>query len=250
MPELPEVEIQVQTLQRLRRQTIRAARSHDPKLRLPRSLAGKRIERIWRRGKYIVFDLCSGRGKASARTHLLAHLRMTGWFQFRPPDRFCRAEIRTTRETIYFEDQRRFGVLESLTPKELADRLGRLGPEPFDPGFSLDRVRASRRAIKLVLLDQERVAGLGNIYASESLWRARIHPRRAANRLGDDAARLLVRGIRRSLRKAIAYGPKIFEVQGFAVYDREGETCGRCGRPVRRIVQGQRSTFFCPACQS
>ena len=105
------------------------------------------------------------------------------------------------------------------------------------------------RPVKVALLDQKLVAGVGNIYASESLWRARINPRRRADRLRPEEMRALERGIVTSLRKAIRYGPRIFEVQQFAVYERAGEPCRRCGTAIRRTMQAQRSTYCCPLCQ-
>jgi formamidopyrimidine-DNA glycosylase len=241
MPELPEVQIQVNQLRRLRGQRIVAVRSRDPKIRLPRWLIGQRIGRIHRRGKYIIFDLSNGR-------HLLAHLRMTGGFEFDEPPKW-RAAIFTNDGTLYFEDSRRFGVLESVSDRQLHARLAGLGPEPLSKGFDVRRVGQTSRAIKVALLDQHLVAGLGNIYASESLWRARINPRRPANRLQAHELSALRRGIRDAMRKAIGYGPRIFEVQQFAVYGRTGKPCRRCGTPIRRFVQAQRSTYFCSKCQ-
>jgi formamidopyrimidine-DNA glycosylase len=242
MPELPEVEIQVRQLaRRIRGARIRSLRVRDSKLRLPASLVGRRIRRVWRRGKFIIFDLDDGR-------HLVAHLRMTGWFEFREPARY-RAAIVTNRSTAYFTDSRRFGVLQAVSARELAAILRPLGPEPLENGCDASRLTRTGRAVKVALLDQHLLAGIGNIYASESLWRARIHPRRRANRLDAMELRRLRRGIVTALRKGIAYGPRIFEVQQFAVYDRVGRPCRRCGALIRRIVQAQRSTFFCPSCQ-
>lgn len=234
MPELPEVEIQVRQLRRkLRGSKILHVDVRDQKLRLPSSLIGRRIERVWRRGKFIIFDLDDDR-------HLLAHLRMTGWFEFREPRRY-RAAIVTSRGTAFFEDSRRFGVLAVV--KNL-DAIHHLGPEPF-ADFELP----TKRPVKVALLDQRLVAGIGNIYASESLWRAGIHPRRQANRLSAAEFVRLRKGIAAALRQGIGYGPRIFTMQQFAVYERVGKPCRRCGTPIRRIVQAQRSTVFCPGCQ-
>src|SRR5205085_10144628 len=98
-------------------------------------------------------------------------------------------------------------------------------------------------------LDQTLIAGIGNIYACESLWRARLDPRRRADRLREMELRRLRRSIGAALRKGIAYGPRIFDVQEFYVYDREGQACRRCRTKIRRITQAQRSTWFCPQCQ-
>jgi formamidopyrimidine-DNA glycosylase len=241
MPELPEVQIQVNQLRRLRGRRIVAVRSRDPKIRLPRQLIGQRIGRIHRRGKYIIFELSNG-------GYLLAHLRMTGGFEFDEPPKW-RAAIFTNDGTVYFEDRRRFGVLESVSDRQLRARLAVLGPEPLSERFDVRRVGQTSRPIKVALLDQHLVAGLGNIYASESLWRARINPRRRANRLKAHELNALLRGIRDALRKAINYGPRIFDVQQFAVYGRVGKPCRRCGVRIRRVVQAQRSTYFCPNCQ-
>jgi formamidopyrimidine-DNA glycosylase len=241
MPELPEVEIQVRLLRRqLRGAQIRAVRVRDRKLRFPSSLVGRRIERVLRRGKFIVFDLDNGR-------HLLAHLRMTGWFEFEEPVRY-RVAIVTNRVTAFFSDDRRFGVLKEVSSRELAGVLDALGPDALLAG-DLSGLRRTNRAVKVALLDQRLLAGIGNIYASESLWRAGIHPRRRADRLSTTELRRLRKGIVAALRRGIGYGPRIFEVQQFSVYDRAGKTCLRCGTVVRRFVQAQRSTFFCPGCQ-
>ena len=242
MPELPEVQILVNQLApRLKRARIRAVELRDPKIKLDRRLVGRIIHRVRRQGKNIVIDLSGG-------LHLLVHLRMTGWFEFERPQRY-RAAIRTTRATIYFDDPRRLGTMQVVTPEQLAHALQGLGPDPLRAGSDLSGLRTTSRPIKVALLDQRLVAGVGNIYASESLWRAQISPRRRADRLKPAELRRLSRAIVASLRGAIAYGPRIFEVQQFAVYGRDGKPCRRCGRIIRRLVQAQRSTYFCPRCQ-
>ena len=242
VPELPEVQILVNQLApRLARARIRAVEVRDPKIKLRHDVAGRLVLRVWRGGKNIVFDLSGG-------LHLLVHLRMTGWFEFEKPARY-RAAIRTSRGTAYFEDSRRLGVMQVVTPLELRGVLKRLGPDPLVDGGDLSRLRSTARPVKIALLDQWLVAGVGNIYASESLWRARLNPRRLANRLRPAELRALQRGVATTLRKAVRYGPRIFEAQRFAVYDREGKPCRRCGAVIRRIIQAQRSTYFCPQCQ-
>jgi formamidopyrimidine-DNA glycosylase len=242
MPELPEVQILVDQLASLLvGADIKAVEVRDPKIKLVRNVVGRKIQGVRRRGKNIIFDLSGG-------LHLLVHLRMTGWFEFVEPKRY-RAAIRTGKLTAYFEDGRRFGVMEVLTAAELQRVLGALGPDPLDGRCNLSRLAKTARPIKVALLDQRLAAGIGNIYASESLWRARIDPRRRSNRLRPLEWKALQRGITKSLRKAINYGPRIFEVQRFTVYDREGKPCRRCGTPIRRIVQAQRSTFYCLRCQ-
>jgi formamidopyrimidine-DNA glycosylase len=242
MPELPEVQILVNQLAaRLAGARIKEVEVRDAKIKLAHEIAGRKIQRVRRRGKNIIFDMSSG-------LHLLVHLRMTGWIEFVEPQHY-RAAIRTGKGTAYFADGRRFGVMEVLTSPELQEVLDMLGPDPIADRCDLSRLAKTSRPIKVALLDQRLVAGVGNIYASESLWQARINPRRQSNRLRDAELRALQRGIVRSMRKAINYGPRIFEVQQFAVYDREGRSCRRCGTRIRRIVQAQRSTFFCPRCQ-
>src|SRR2546426_1040574 len=160
MPELPEVEIQARQLSaRLRGAIIRRVEVRDPKLRLPGTIARRAIARIWRRGKYIVFDFDDGR-------HLLAHLRMTGWFEFDRPARY-RIALVTSRGTVYFTDNRRLGVLRIVSSRVLADILGPLGPDPLTDGWNLARLNGTSRPVKVALLDQRLVAGIGNIYASE-----------------------------------------------------------------------------------
>ena len=242
MPELPEVQILVNELgPRLEQARIQEMEVRDVKIKLLQNVVGRKILRIWRRGKNIIFDL-------SGELHLLVHLRMTGWFEFAEPKRY-RVAIRTGKGTAYFEDGRRFGVMQVMTPSELQLALGALGPDPIVDGCDLSRLRQTSRPVKVALLDQRLVAGVGNIYASESLWRARIDPRRRAAHLRLEEVRALERAVVMSLRKAIKYGPRIFEMQRFAVYEQAGKPCRRCGTIIRRIIQAQRSTYFCAKCQ-
>jgi formamidopyrimidine-DNA glycosylase len=242
MPELPEVQILVNKLApRLQGARIRNVEVRDPKIKIAPGIVGRTIQRVWRRGKYIIFNL-------SGDLHLLVHLRMTGWFEFTEPKRY-RVAIRTGRDTVYFEDRRRFGVMRVLRPAQLQRILNALGPDPLMNSCDLSLLIKTSRALKVALLDQQLIAGVGNIYASESLWRARINPRKPANQLTASEVRALQRAILASMRKAIGYGPRIFEVQRFAAYEREGKACRRCGTGIRRIVLAQRSTYFCPDCQ-
>ena len=242
MPELPEVEIVVRQLRRhLRGRTLDRVEICDPKIqRLPR-LTGRRIERIHRRAKLIILDL---RGPL----HLVIHLRMTGWFEFVRPARY-RLALQAGATTAFFTDSRRFGTVELLSTAALTTKLAKLGPEPFQTD-SLRLLQRTNRPIKIALLDQALVAGVGNIYASESLWRARLNPRRPAHRLKPADWRRLQRCLVAALRQGIGYGPRIFAVQKFFAYDRAGHPCRRCRTPIRRIVLAQRSTFYCPHCQA
>jgi formamidopyrimidine-DNA glycosylase len=239
MPELPEVEIQVRELRRrLRGQRIRQVLSRDPKISLPHDLTGLRIQNVTRRAKNIIIHLGDGR-------YLLVHLRMTGWFVFGEPPKW-RVAIATRKATAFLEDSRRFGTVKVVS--SLAE-FGKLGAEPLAGDFDPRALRRTSRAIKMALLDQALVAGVGNIYASESLWRARINPRRKAHRLADRELRALQRGLVAAMRKALAYGSRIFQVQEFYAYGRTGKPCRRCRTPIRQFTQAQRTTFWCPRCQ-
>ena len=257
MPELPEVEHAARVLRAAiaGRRIVRVRVLH-PSLRrkLPpsaqRRLAGRVVQHVVRRGKHQVLHLDDGAA-------LVAHFRMTGdWAVGRvddPRERYARAELELDDGTrVTLADSR---ALATLTlADDPADVLPALGPEPDDPSLTPASLAASlarrRGAIKPALLDQRIIAGVGNIYAAEALWRARIDPRTPARSLG--AARLgrLIGAIRTVLRRAPAgrYQTDV-SVSRWNVYDREGLTCRRCGGTVKRIVQAGRSTYFCPKCQ-
>ena len=242
MPELPEVEICMRELsRRLRGKTILAIEVRDDRIKLSRTLVGQKILEISRRGKFIIFRLADDR-------RILVHLGMTGWFEFTAPPGF-RMAIITEDGSAYFEDPRRFGKVHAVSAAQQQAILAKLGTEPLAPGFNLSALNKTKRPIKIALLDQRLIAGLGNIYTSESLWRAGIDPRRRADQLREDEWRRLRGSISAVLRKAIAFGPRIYELQKFAVYDREDKPCRRCHTPIRRILLGGRSTYFCPRCQ-
>jgi formamidopyrimidine-DNA glycosylase len=275
MPELPEVEtIRRQLAAKVAGTTIVQAEVLDPLWCAPRSprdveraLRGRRIERLGRRGKYLLLGL-EGDG------FLVMHLRMTGnllWVR-REDDVAGRSHLRVrlaldSGARILFVDLRRFGtgiVVEGRAALE--DYLGsRLGPEPLDPAFTPDVLReraGGRRApVKAFLLDQSRVAGIGNIYADEALWRARIHPLKPAGRLRRPEIERLRDGIVGALEAGIeASGASIDryrDVNGergemqerFLVHRREGEPCPRCGARVVKLRAAGRGTYVCPRCQ-
>jgi formamidopyrimidine-DNA glycosylase len=242
MPELPEVEICARLLSaRLRGRTIRRVSIPDNKIHLPRDLAGHQITDIYRRGKFIVLRFDDDR-------RVLVHLGMTGWFEFTVPRRHRLAFV-TENGGAYFEDPRRFGKALLVSAAQQEKILAKLGPEPLALGFDLNCLKKTQRAIKVALQDQQLIAGIGNIYASEALWRAGIYPARRADRLRDDELLRLRTSIVRVLRQAIAYGPRIYEVQRFMVYGRKGEPCQRCRTPIQRTVLGGRSAYLCPRCQ-
>ena len=274
MPELPEVETVRRRLEpalvgrRLDRVEIhdsRLTRPHDP-LEVAAELTGECVGAVDRRGKYLVVRFESGRA-------LLIHLRMTGSLRHVPAgsaldaDGYTRAvvDLDDGSEVLY-RDVRRFGTWLLTEPDEVEPYLdARLGGEPLAPAFTTRRLAdalAGRRApVKAVILDQRRLAGVGNIYADEALWRARVHPLRPAGELDEEELRALHRGIRAALKAGIArQGATLRDYRTpdgdsgrmqheFKVYGREGEPCERCGHPIEKIRAGGRGTWFCPNCQ-
>lgn len=273
MPELPEVETVRRMLEaHVLGRTVRSVQLSGARLReavppgLPRQLRGRTLTGVRRHGKYLLLDLSGG-------LTLVSHLGMSGrWLFYRePPVRpllHVHARIAFRDESqLWFEDPRRFGVLRAVpTGRLAADRsLGRLGPDPVatpPTGAALEALaRGARVSAKTFLLDQRRIAGVGNIYASEILHRARVDPRRLAGRLRAPEWRAVASEMTKVLNEAIARMGTTFSMyrtlwnepgtygERLLVYDRADEPCRRCRTPIRRVVQGQRSTFFCPACQ-
>jgi formamidopyrimidine-DNA glycosylase len=295
MPELPEVETVARDLQRwVAGATIsgaevrwdRTIRHPQPPERFVAEISGATIRRVSRRAKTVLLHLEDGRVMTVA-------LRMTGALIVTPPgtppDPYARVTfaLEDGRELRY-RDVRKFGRV-GLWPggglrsigagrgdrsRKVAEggrryRIGEVfsghGPEPLSRGFTAERFaeRLSRRSarLKTLLLDQAFIAGVGNIYADEALWRARLHPLRGADSLDEREIRRLHRAIRRVLREGIANRGSSFSdyvgadgepgqnAERLAVYRRTEQPCYRCGRPIRRIVVGQRSTHFCPRCQ-
>jgi formamidopyrimidine-DNA glycosylase len=271
MPELPEVETVRSTLApALEGRTIVAAQILDSRLTRPEEplivaaeLVGERIAAVERRGKYLVVRFESGRV-------LLIHLRMTGTLRLGSldGDPYRRAVVRLDDGSdVAYRDVRRFGTWLLLEPDESGPYLAaRLGREPLERAFTtkeLARLLAGRRApVKAVLLDQRVVPGLGNIYADEGLWYARIHPLRRASTLELDEVAAVRRGIRRALRAGIIRqgatlsdyrtpaGARGAMQHEFRVYGRLGEPCLRCGAPIEKTRAGGRGTWFCPVCQA
>jgi formamidopyrimidine-DNA glycosylase len=253
----------------VRGRRITALAVYEPRLRwriprdLPRKVAGQRIVRVGRRAKYLLLGLESGT--------LLLHLGMSGNLRVVPATtpRLAHDHFDLVLDSglaLRFNDPRRFGSLlyTSGEPRE-HPLLERLGPEPFSAAFDADylyRITRGRRvAIKQLLMNSQLVVGVGNIYASEALFRARLRPGRAARSLTRADAARLVRSVRAVLRQAISKGgttlrdylgadgaPGYFR-QRLYVYERRGRPCRRCGTPVRAMTQGQRSTYYCPTCQ-
>lgn len=267
MPELPEVETTRRGIQRaLSARRIERLHIYERRLRwpiaaeLPDAVAGQRILSIGRRAKYILLNLEQG--------SLILHLGMSGSLRLRASaspllkhDHY--ALVFDAGPELRFHDPRRFGSLHYTREDPARHPLLRtLAPEPFEPAFDAEylwRITRGRRvAIKHVLMNGQLVTGVGNIYASEALFRARINPRRQARRITRPEAARLVRAVRATLRSAIRAGgttlrdyvgtggdPGAFR-QKLYVYERDGQPCRVCGTPIRRITQGQRSTYFCP----
>jgi formamidopyrimidine-DNA glycosylase len=274
MPELPEVEtIRLRLAPVLTGRRFDAVQIFDPRLTRPEppevvanALEGEQVADVRRRGKYLVVGFESGR-------HLLVHLRMTGNVLHPAPDGarddpHVRAVVTLDNGSdVVYRDVRRFGTWELLEPGELDAyfQARRLGREPLERAFTaaaLGQALAGRRApVKAALLDQRAAAGMGNIYADEALWYARIHPLTPAGTLGEREVAELRKGIRKALELGIArQGATLRDYRGadgrrgrmqheFRVYGRAGEPCPRCGTPIEKIRAGGRGTWYCPNCQ-
>ena len=275
MPELPEVELVARSLDRLLRgrsivaaRLLRAGLSPETSPRsFARRLRGAQFEFAGRRGKHVLLHL----GGAQV---LITHLRMTGRFLLLPAER----ELPTHTHALFrlddgrrlvFTDQRHFGMMKLVRTVELHEtkELRSLAPEPFAAEFTPDYLNRTlsrtRRALKEVLLDQTKVTGLGNIYAAEVLFLARVNPFVAAAELSRRRVPRLHRAILEVLNESIAHGSTMNvdpeNIDGsyyggayegrWRVYDREGEPCPACRTPIRRVTHAGRSTYFCPRCQ-
>lgn len=272
MPELPEVETIVSDLRpHVVGRTVVDVVSYDPRV-VPQGsddfrmrVLGQRIENLRRRAKYIVAGLASGE-------RLVVHLRMTGRLLLRPEgapeDRFTRLIlVFDDGQVLRYADQRHLGRVLVMTAAEWSAREARLGPEPLSESFTLEEFAAMlakhKGAIKPLLLDQSFLSGVGNIYADEALFEARLHPLRAASSLTPAEVARLYAGIRLVLERAIANRGTTFsdyrDARGqpgrnqfaLTVYQRAGQPCPQqCGGVVERARVGGRGTYFCPKCQS
>jgi len=270
MPELPEVETTRRGIEpHAVGRKIVALEVHEPRLRwrvsddMPELVAGQRVVHAKRRAKYLLLELESGT--------LMLHLGMSGSLRVLPADtpRLTHDHfdlLLDSGSTLRFNDPRRFGSLHYITgdPNEhplLAD----LAPEPLDPGFNAEYLwqttRGRRVTIKQLLMNSKLVVGVGNIYASEALFRARVRPRRQARSLSRVEVTRLTQAVRTVLAMAIRVGgttlrdyvgadglPGYFR-QKLYVYERASQPCRNCGTSLRQFTQGQRSTYYCPTCQ-
>ena len=273
MPELPEVEtvrarlapaVVGRRFERVEIRDARLTRPEDP-LVVAAELVGERVAALERRGKYLVFWFESGRG-------LLVHLRMTGGFRLAggnglPDDPYVRAVVTLDDGSdVAYRDVRRFGTWLLLEPGEEESYLAeRVGDEPLDALFTAarlgERLAGRRTSLKAALLDQRTLAGMGNIYVDEALWRARLNPLRAASGLDRAELRRLHRGIRAALEHGLArQGSTLRDYRlpdgsggsmqdEFRVYGRRDEPCDRCGTPIAHTQVAGRTTWFCPTCQ-
>jgi formamidopyrimidine-DNA glycosylase len=273
VPELPEVETVRRQLEpalvgrRFERVEINDSRLVRPlePLEVAAELEGERVAAVERRGKYLIVRFESGRV-------LLIHLRMTGSLRHvrggaLQDDPHRRAVVRLDDGSdVTYRDVRRFGTWVVVEPPDVAPYLdARLGPEPLERSFSAsqlaERLAGRRAPIKAALLDQRTLAGMGNIYVDEALWRAKIHPLTPAAALDRDEVQRLTRAIKDALRAGIArQGATLRDYarpdggsgsmqHEFKVYGRDGEPCDRCGTPIEKIRAGGRGTWFCPFCQ-
>ena len=274
MPELPEVEsVRRRLAPVLEGRVFETVRIADPRLTRPldplevaHELDGERIALVDRRGKYLIFRFESGRA-------LLVHLRMTGSFLTSTdgtplPDDAHRRAVVTLDDgsAVAYRDVRRFGTWLLLEPDEVDTYVdARVGREPLATAYRAkhlaERLAGRRAPVKAAILDQRTVAGVGNIYADEALWRARIHPLTQAEKVNAEEVQALYKGIRESLRAGIRRqgstlrdyrlpdGTEGGAQHEFKVYGRGGEPCERCGTPIDKIRVAGRGTWFCPTCQ-
>lgn len=269
MPELPEVETTRSGLEpRLRGKTLAAVKIRDARLRWPipgdinARLSGRRLSSIKRRGKYLLFDF--------GGLFQLVHLGMSGSLRLvgsdEPPAVHDHVDwLFKDGETLRLRDPRRFGAVLLTDDPDSHPLLAHLGPEPLTSDFTSEHLHAACRgrktSIKNLIMDSRIVVGVGNIYASESLFRAGIRPGRAAGRLTRAECTRLVEAIKTTLQNAVNAGGSSLrdyvaadgELGYFQlhtkVYDRTGQPCKACGTPIKKLATGQRSTFYCPVCQ-
>jgi formamidopyrimidine-DNA glycosylase len=278
MPEMPEVEVTRRGIDApLRGARVLSARLGKP-LRwplgvAPESLAGRRIGPVTRRGKYLWLPLAAAAAEAAASGGLLLHLGMSGSLALTdgaaPPGPHDHFDLVTTGGTLRLTDPRRFGAVvwsASLADDPAAKMLASLGAEPFDPALTDASFHAAlhrhRAAVKTVLLGGTVVVGAGNIYACEALHAAGIHPMLRCDRISRPRAARLLAALRATLAQALDLGGSTLrdfrDAHGVSggfqdqagVYGRAGQACRRCGGLVRRIVQGQRATYYCAGCQT
>ncbi len=271
MPELPEVEVIKEGLnKKLRNRVIRGVniifKGSIKNISLPlfgKRIMGKSFKKVSRRGKFLIHSLDDG-------SFLIIHLRMTGQLIYCPSNEkidkhACLIFTLDNNYQLRFRDMRRFGVVYLVKGLEEITALANLGPEPLEANFtslSLEEIlKGQKRKVKIVLMDQNLIAGLGNIYAAEALYQAGINPERSANLLTGPEIKVLHRAIKNILKKAISAGGTSTDTYRDAdgkkgkfqsrlqVYQRAGDSCRRCGTKISQVKLSGRSTYFCPGCQ-
>lgn len=281
MPELPEVETtRLGLLPAVQGQRVASVTVRDRRLRWPipkklaQQLTGKTVIDIARRGKYLIWDCRAADFQNNTRGYLLSHLGMSGSLRVinagdasQSPQKHDHLDIEFDNgDTVRYTDPRRFGAMLWIPGKlPVHALLNALGPEPLSDDFGGEYLRTAARgrsvSIKEFIMNSQNVVGVGNIYASESLFRAGIHPKRVAGKVSQTRLVRLADAIKTTLQTAIYAGgsslrdyvhangePGFFQLNAF-VYDRAGLPCRICSTPIRAFRQGQRSTYFCPHCQ-
>jgi len=267
MPELPEVETTVRYLQQkvLQRTFVGLWTDLEKFKKLEKEIKGKKIQKIWRRGKNIIFEL-------SDNFSLLIHQKLTGHLLY---DKWEKDKVNTyihlkffldNEKVLALSDLRKFAKVELWRTKDLKKELSSLGPEPLARDFTFEKFREVLKGrqgkIKQVLMDQEVIAGIGNIYSDEILWRVRVHPFKRGAKLAEKELKNIYKNIKSVLKKAIELkGESISDYRDPSgrkgefdkirrVYRREGESCSRCGTTIKRAKLAGRSAHFCPTCQT
>jgi formamidopyrimidine-DNA glycosylase len=289
MPELPEVETIKRQLEKvIKNQKIESVRVLRKKsfVGVRKELVGKKIKKIDRRAKLLILELAPVRGKIGKEKRcLVIHLKMTGqlvyvsgskrivgghptsdWMK-KLPSKHTRVVIKLTKGTLFFNDMRVFGWMKLLDSDQVNHLLGQFGPDVtsknFDKNYLRDVLEVSGRKVKLVLLDQSKMAGLGNIYVNDGLYYAKVNPEMRGNKLALDEEKVheLYIGIKRVIGRGIQYKgaseTNYVHVDGmggtyqehYLVYKKNGQPCERCQTKIKKIMLGGRGTYYCPKCQ-
>jgi len=273
MPELPEVQTTVNGLQKVLNRTFVDVWTDNPKIikepssfdLFKKQIEGKKIKKIWRRGKNIIFDLSDGYS-------MLTHLKMTGhflydkWNEVDSYNKYIRVKFTLDNGKILaLSDLRKFAKVILASTQSVLEELSSLGPEPLEKGFTFEvfknALAGKKGIIKKILHDQNIIVGIGNIYSDEILWKTKVHPFRKTNTLNERELKEIYKATKDILRKALQLGgtstSDYRNIEGergsyekvLKVYRREGKECSRCKTIIERKKIGARSTCFCPKCQ-
>ena len=269
MPELPEVETTLQAIKLFEKETLSLIKIHNPNLRWPvdgninKKISNKKIHKIFRRAKYLIFDL--------SNYYLIIHLGMSGTLRImNTEDNYFKkhdhAELIFKSKKLIYNDPRRFGSIHITRSYLDHSLISNLGPEPLSDEFCGEYlhnvVKSSKTNIKNFIMNQKNVVGIGNIYASEILFKSSIDPARIANSISRIECDLITKFSKNILKKAIKVGGTtirdFFSAEGsegyfkiqLNVYDREDKKCSKCQNKIKKITQNQRATYFCKTCQN